>query len=56
MFYIYKFVIEKSDEPPHIPDGLFRVETTFELDDSIVAGITLVVRMYENDPDSRRRG
>lgn len=55
MFYIYKFVIEKSAEPPYIPDGLFRVETMFELDESIVAGITLVVRI-ESDADQRQRG
>ncbi|XP_031620249.1 uncharacterized protein LOC116338868 [Contarinia nasturtii] len=53
-FYVYKFVIDKSAEPPYIADGLFKVETLFELDDSTTAGITLVVRL-ENERDYRRR-
>lgn len=37
---------------PTLPDGLIRIETLFELDDSVIAGIVLVVKI-ENHPDLR---
>lgn len=39
---------------PTLPDGLIRIETLFELDDSVIVGIVLVVQ-NENDRDSRNK-
>lgn len=47
-------MIDKSASKPPISDGLIRIETLFELDDSVIVGVVLVVRV-ENDPDSRNQ-
>lgn len=41
-------MIDKSDVPPHIPNGLIRIESTFELDDSFIVGMALIVRIDRN--------
>lgn len=37
-------MIDKSSVPPHIPNGLFRIEAAFELDESLIVGMVLIVR------------
>lgn len=37
-------MIDKADVPPHIPNGLIRIETAFELDESFIVGMALIVR------------
>lgn len=39
---------------PTLQDGIIRIETLFELDDSIIAGIVLIVR-EEIDHDLHRK-
>lgn len=46
-------MIDKLAVPPHIANGLFRIETAFELDDAIVVGMALIVRT-ERDRDSTK--
>lgn len=49
-------MIDKSSvpPPPYIPHGLFRIETAFELDDSIIVGMVLIVRS-EHDLKSTKK-
>lgn len=54
VFYIHRYLIDKSAMKPTLPDGLIRIETLFELDDSVIVGIVLVVQ-NENDRDSRNK-
>lgn len=43
-------MINKSVVPQYVPEGLFRIETLIELDNSVMAGVTFIVRV-EQDPD-----
>lgn len=43
-FHILRYMIDKADVPPHIPNGLIRIETAFELDESFIVGMALIVR------------
>lgn len=47
-FHIHRYMIDKSDVPPHIPNGLIRIDTAFELDDSFIVGMVLIVRTERN--------
>lgn len=48
-------MIVKSDRPPHIANGLFRIEAAFELDDSIIVGMVLIVQNERDaDPSTKR--
>lgn len=47
-------MIDKSSVPPHITNGLFRIENAFELDDSIIVGMVLIVRT-ERDLESTKK-
>lgn len=46
-------MIDKSAVPPHIANGLIRIEAAFELDDSIIVGMALIVRT-ERDVNSKK--
>lgn len=54
VFYIHRYVVDKLTMRPILSDGLISIETLFELDDSVIAGIVLVVKM-ENGPDLRNK-
>lgn len=47
---MHKVIIDKSTAPPNVPDSLIKIETVFELDDTVVGGITFVIRI-EDDSD-----
>lgn len=45
MFHVRKFVIDKSVVPSYVPSGLYRIEALIELDDAVMAGVTIVLRV-----------
>lgn len=47
-------MIDKSDVPPHIPNGLIRIENAFELDDSFIVGMVLIARIERNFESTKK--
>lgn len=53
-FHIHRYMIDKSDVPPHIPNGMIRIEAAFELDDSFIVGMALVIRTERNSESTNK--